>query len=119
MLGKSNGPVGRHDTIKWSGLTVPGSNGSGRVRLGLGLAMPPVWTSIRRYNPTPILDPGSVVGYSISNGYPYIYRVELSLFDLLSLERIVTVEGEHSASLSSMHLSDAVIPRLGHLDCIV
>jgi hypothetical protein len=36
----------RHDTIKWSGLTVPGSNGPGRVGLGLGLAAPPVWTSI-------------------------------------------------------------------------
>jgi hypothetical protein len=34
------------DTIKWSGLTVPGSNGSGRVRLGLGRAVPPVWTYI-------------------------------------------------------------------------
>jgi hypothetical protein len=38
----------RHDTIKWSGLTVPGSNGPGRVGLGLGRAVPPVWTYIGR-----------------------------------------------------------------------
>jgi hypothetical protein len=36
----------RHDTVKWPGLTVPGSNGPGRVGLGLGQAVPPVWTSI-------------------------------------------------------------------------
>jgi hypothetical protein len=36
----------RHDTIKWSGLTVPGSNGPGQVGLGLGRAVPLVWTYI-------------------------------------------------------------------------
>jgi hypothetical protein len=44
MLGKRFGPVGRHDTVKWPGLTVPGSNGQGRV--GLDQAVPPVWTAI-------------------------------------------------------------------------
>jgi hypothetical protein len=37
----------RRATVKWSGLTVPGSNGSGRVGLGLDRAMPPIWTSIQ------------------------------------------------------------------------
>jgi hypothetical protein len=36
----------RHGTVKWPGLTVPSSNGPGRVGLGLGRAVPPVWTSI-------------------------------------------------------------------------
>jgi hypothetical protein len=36
----------RHGPIKWTGLIVPGSNGPGRVGLGLGRAGPPVWTSI-------------------------------------------------------------------------
>jgi hypothetical protein len=44
-LGPSGGTA-RHDTVKWPGLTVPGSNGPGRVGLGLGRAVPPVWTSI-------------------------------------------------------------------------
>jgi hypothetical protein len=36
----------RHGMIKWPGLIVPGSNGPGRVGLGLGRAVPPVWTSV-------------------------------------------------------------------------
>jgi hypothetical protein len=36
----------QHGTVKWPGLTVPGSNGPGRVGLGLGRAVPPVWTCI-------------------------------------------------------------------------
>jgi hypothetical protein len=46
VLRKRFESIGRHDTVKWTGLTVPGSNGSGRVGLGLGRAGLPVWTSI-------------------------------------------------------------------------
>ena len=36
----------RPDTVIYSGLFVPGSNGPGRNGLGLGQVVPPVWTSI-------------------------------------------------------------------------